>query len=189
MSNTGSDPMLANVEFIGNAATGGGGILNLDDSFPVLVNVTFIGNEANQFGGGILNSGDSSPTLINVTINGNTAAFGGGLLNIDSDSSILLINTIVWGNTAANDGNEIWNDFDSSIELQYSLYKDDPGDIVEGGEFIVDANSLTEDPLFVNAPNGNLYVQAGSPAINAGDPGTYLASPRAKSNVCPRTKS
>lgn len=174
MYNTNSDPLLANVEFIGNGAIGGGGMFNSSTSFPALINVTFIGNEANQFGGGILNSGDSSLMLINVSINGNTAAFGGGLLNTDSGSVVLLDNSIVWGNTAANDGNEIWNDFDSAVGLRYTLYKDDPGDIVEGGEFIVDANSLTEDPLFVDAPNGNLYLQADSPAINAGDPGTDL---------------
>jgi len=174
MYNTNSDPLLVNVEFIGNGATGGGGMFNSSTSFPALINVTFIGNEANQFGGGILNSGDSSIMLINVSINGNTAAFGGGLLNIDSGSAVLLVNSIIWGNTAASDGNEIWNDFDSSVGLLYSLYKDDPGDVVEGGEFIVDANSLTEDPLFVDAPNGNLYLQPTSPAINAGDPGTDL---------------
>lgn len=175
ISNTGnSSPILTNVAFTANTATGGGGIINLDGSFPRLINATFIGNEATQFGGGILNSGDSSLALTNVSMNGNTAAFGGGLFNIDSDSAVLLDNSIIWGNTATNDGNEIWNDFDSTVGLLYSLYKDDPGDIVEGGEFTVVGNSLTEDPLFVDAPNGNLYLQAGSPAINGGDPGTDL---------------
>jgi hypothetical protein len=174
MYNTNSDPLLTNVKFIGNGAIGGGGMFNSSTSFPALINVTFIGNEVTQFGGGILNSGDSSLTLINVSINGNTAAFGGGLFNTDSASVVLLDNSIVWGNTAASEGNEIWNDFDSGVGLAYSLYKDDPGDIVEGGEFIVAGNSLTEDPLFVDAPDGVLYLHANSPAINAGDPDTNL---------------
>jgi len=203
MYNTSSSPTLTNVAFIGNEATGGGGLANINNSSPELANVTFSGNTAGSFGGGMYNqhnssptlvsvtfngneSGengggmdngfDSSPTLTNVTFNGNTAGdLGGGLINF-SNSSPTLTNTIVWGNTAGEGGNELYNfNNNSSTELHYSLYKNEVGDIVEGGGFDVDANSITEDPLFVNAANGDLRLQAGSPAINAGDPATELS--------------
>ena len=132
------------VEFIGNEASGGGGMFNIENSSPALVNATFSGNMANVVGGGMLNLVNSSPTVIN---------------------------SIIWDNTAVatNGGNEIFNEDDSSTRLRYSLYQDEPGDVVEGGGFDVDGHSLTSDPLFVNAANGDLHLQDNSPAIDAGD--------------------
>jgi len=96
------------VEFIGNEASGGGGMFNIENSSPTLINATVSGNMANVVGGGMLNLVNSSPTVIN---------------------------TIIWGNmaVATNGGNEIFNEDDSSTNLRYSLYQDEPGDIVEGG--------------------------------------------------------
>ena len=170
MYNTSSSPTLTGVTFNGNTAGNGGGMANFTASAPVLTNVEFIGNEASG-GGGMFSIENSSPALINATFSGNIAnVVGGGMLNL-VNSSPTVINTIIWNNTAAatNGGNEIFNEDDSSTNLRYSLYQDEPGDIVEGGGFDVDGHSLTSDPLFANAANGDLHLQEDSPAIDAGD--------------------
>lgn len=169
--NVDSGPLLTNVVFSGNAAGFGGGMYNLNSSngFPELANVTFSENVANSFGGGGMNNWNSSAILTNVTFGENTSTQDGGGISNGSGSSVTLVNTIVWGNTADGDGNEITNDGSSSIELFYSLYGNGEGDIAEGGGFTAE-NSLTNDPLFVDAESGNLRLAVGSPAIDAGDP-------------------
>ncbi len=172
--NNASGSTLQNVTFVGNRAGNGGGIYNVNSSSPMLTNALFHDNEAIG-GGGILNLDNSSPQLTNVTLHGNRAmAVGGGLLNLD-ESAVTLFNTIIWGNVADSGGNEIYNDFDASSRLHYTLYRDDAGDIVEGGGFDTGQNSLVADPLFADPVGGDLHLQMGSPARNAGDPQTDLS--------------
>lgn len=170
-SRSGSSPVLTNVVFEGNRVSrSGGGLNNGDGSSPVVTNVVFRDNEAGQSGGGIYNTDDGSLTLTNVTLGGNTAGRGGGLANF---SPVVLLNTILWGNTSP-DGNEIFNGTGGSISLRYSLYGNGPDDIVEGNSFEAE-NSMTDDPLFVDAENGNLRLKESSPAIDTGDPDTDLS--------------
>ncbi len=110
-----SNPVLTDVTFSGNTATGGaGGGMNNQTastsnpaSVPVLTNVTFTNNTAN--GGGGLYNGNSNPLLTNVTIVGNTANIrGGGILN--EGASPVLKNVTISGNTApAGNGGAIRN--------------------------------------------------------------------------------
>lgn len=171
--NLNSSPTLTNVTFEGNiAARFGGGMGNRDNSSPTLVSVIFHGNEA-EFGGA-LSLFDSFPILINVTLSQNRAAHQGAALYNASGSSPLFINSIIWGNTAGINNNETANPTGSHIRVRYSLYKNAPGD--NGGpDFDVDAHSLTGDPLFGDAANGDLRLQEGSPAIDAGYPDTDLS--------------
>jgi predicted outer membrane repeat protein len=99
-------PVLFNVTFNGNIATGGagGGMNNqvLDEatdeySIPLLTNVSFSGNTAN--GGGGLFSNNSNPVLTNVTFSGNTANIRGGAILLEGASPILQSVTFS-GNTA-----------------------------------------------------------------------------------------
>jgi hypothetical protein len=169
--NSSSSPLLVNVTFNKNIAFSGGGLFNLNGS-PQLVNSLFSLNSA-HFGGGIMNSDSSSPELMNVSISGNSAdSIGGGIYNLTS--SPILTNSIVWGNSAGGNGNEIYNDEESTITLNYSLFGNANGDTVKGGGFDVE-NSISDDPLFIDAVIGDLHLQVNSPAIDAGDPETDLS--------------
>jgi len=165
-----SSPTLTNVTFSGNSAGwSGGGIYNYSSS-PTLTNVAFSGNSAGWSGGGIYNS-SSSPTLANVTFSGNLAVhYGGGIYNYSSSPT--LTNSILWGDTAQT-GAEIHDGTGSTSSVTYS--------IVQGGW--AGASNKNADPLFMRPPSpgsdevwgtadddyGDLRLQAGSPAIDAGN--------------------
>jgi uncharacterized repeat protein (TIGR01451 family) len=177
-------PTLANVTFSGNRARYGGGMFNYGEdgaSSPSLTNVTFNGNGAYYSGGGMVNdgsgSGESSPVLTNVTFSGNQADGynGGGMLN--QDSSPTLTNVILWGNTAGGEGNQLGN-FGATVVLSYTLIQSGTGHIYNHGSTVTYGDGiLTSDPQFVApitataAPTttGDYRLQAGSPAIDAGD--------------------
>jgi predicted outer membrane repeat protein len=168
-----STPVIRNTVFERNYANYGGGIFN-NSSSPSLIGIKFIGNTAHLRGGGMENSNSTDALLTNVSFSGNTAQIsGGGISNVEN-GAVSLFNSIVWGNTAGEIGNEIFNDTGGSIKLHYSLYSNGEGDIVEGGGWSQDTHSLTLDPLFVDAENGDLRLRAGSPAIETGDPNTEI---------------
>ena len=174
MYNDNSSPTLTNVTFSGNATIGdlgehGGGMYN-DNSSPTLDNVIFSGNAADDFGGGMFNW-DSGPILTNVSFSGNVANNGGGMYNRESSPAIR--NSILWGNQDSN-GTGVdaqIDNYDSTPVISYTLVQD-----YSAWGIDYDGN-LDADPLFVtpvdpnHAPTteGNLRLQQGSPAIDAGD--------------------
>ncbi|RCK72025.1 MAG: Fibronectin type III domain protein [Anaerolineae bacterium] len=163
-----SSPTLTNVTFSGNSASSyGGGMDNNFASSPTLTNVTFSGNSASNFGGGMVNAVSSAPMLTNVTFSGNSASnYGGGMYNANN-SSPTLTNVIVWGNTATN-GAGIYNANSTPI----ISYSDIQGCIVSGSWTSAcgtdGGGNLDADPRFVDAANGNLRLDFGSPAIESG---------------------
>lgn len=193
MFNVYSNPTLTNVSFEGNDALDGGGISNALSS-PSLVNVSFVGNIARHpyktgdGRGGALYCVSSSPTLINGTLVGNTAERFGGSMSFSSCSPTL-INVILYGNTAPS-GPEIFN-INSTPDIGNSLIQGSGGsgpawDPTVGADL---GNNLDDDPLFSRLPDpgadgiwgtpdddyGDLRLQAGSPAIDAGDIGALPA--------------
>lgn len=194
-----ASPELTNVTFRANTALFGGGMFNFENASPTLTNVIFTGNTANRLGGGMFVENSSltlknvlffgnesldgagglvcsvncTTSLMNVTIRSNNAENGnGGGLMVEEDSELILRNTIVWGNFADNFGDEIYTDDSSETRLFYSLYNDGSSLDIGGQGTFTTENSLTVDPLFVDLNEGNLRLQAGSPAIDAGDPDT-----------------
>ena len=184
-----SSPRLSNLNITGNAASDGGGIYNYTDSSPTLTNVSISGNMAGNYGGGMCNY-YSSPILTNVSINGNTAAiYGGGMYNNGSyASNIVLTNVSIIGNIAYNNGSGMyntggWESPPSKIRnsiiwgngmASYNVFNGNyftityDHSLVEG---VTEKGVILagQNPMFVDAANGNLRLQASSPCIDAGD--------------------
>lgn len=171
-----SSPRLVNVTFFANTSTGyGGGVYN-SGKHPFRGDFTFAGavfalNTASLGGGGMYNGG-ASPTVVNSTFwkNGVTnASFGGGISN-DFDSSPAITNTILWANNATGSGKEIHNGGGSNPRISFSLIKDSGGS-GSGWSSALGAdggNNIASDPKFESL-SGNMRLQSGSPAIDAGD--------------------
>ena len=154
-----SSPTLTNVTFIDNSARySGGGMYNKYYSFPILTNVVFSGNWLHYGYGGAMFNDESSVTLTNVTMSENVGKQWGGA--IYNDRSVLtLTNGVLWGNVASESGSEqIYNSRGGTATVTYSL--------VEGGWTGV--GNVDADPLFVDSATGNVRLQPGSPAIDAG---------------------
>ncbi len=181
---TSSNPMIKKCAFIGNKAIvdSGGGMYNRSSSSPTLTNCIFSGNIADVDGGGMYNSDLSSPTLTNCTFNGNIASSGngGGMVNYDQ-SFPTFTNSILWGDLPDEIFNDIGNPTFSYCDIQGS-----------GGSAAWDTllgtdggGNIDADPLFIN-PLGadgmagtiddDLRLMLGSPCIDAGDYGAYLAT-------------
>ena len=133
---------------------------------PTVTDCIFWGNLAFLFGGGMYND-ESSPAVTNCTFANNRARYGGGIANTSGTPTVK--NCIVWGNLADSDGDGMFNDTSIPI-VSYSDVQDLPNATPDG-----DAN-FAADPLFVDAPNGNLRLELGSPCQNAGD-NAVVASP------------
>jgi hypothetical protein len=168
---------VTNCTFSGNTASLGGGMINVDGR-PTVTNCAFSGNAATDAGGGMYNSGDS-PNVANCAFSGNKASYGGGMFNVDGCPTVT--NCIFWG-----DSPDQVVDFERSTttfrfsDVQGGL----PVGAVDGG------GNVDLDPVFVREANpgpdgnwdgvdddyGDLRLQAGSPCIDAGDPG-FVAQP------------
>jgi hypothetical protein len=172
MLNNKSSPTLINVTFSGNSAGDGGGMLNFDSN-PTLTNVTFSGNSADS-GGGMFND-SSSPRLTNVTFSGNSANYYGGGMYNEYGSNPTLSNVIMWGNSASSNP-EIFNS-SANPSISYSDIQGCGGSGSWNPACGTDVGkNIDADPLFVNASGGNLRLQPGSPAIDAGKNSTVPAS-------------
>ncbi len=174
-----SHPKMRQVSFSGNrAAVHGGGMLNSASS-PEMSQVSFSGNRA-SLGGGMFNQTNSNPKMSQVSFSGNSAAnSGGGMFNTGSQPHI--VNSIFWGNAASgliNAPAQIHNSGGSSPAISYTLIQSSGGSSAWESSLGDDGgNNLDADPLFrepidpADAPTsaGNLRLEPGSPAIDAGD--------------------
>lgn len=168
-------PTIRGCVFSGNAAALGGAI-NCEGSSPIIVNCLFYDNSA-TLGGAIYCCDYSSPTVTNCTFNGNGANDYGGAVACYSNSSPTLNNCVLWSDSAGSGGNEI-HIYDDPSNPSYATLNyccvDSTGYGGKTGN-ITENNCIHQDPQFVDAANGDLHLQSGSPCIDAGDNG-YVPS-------------
>jgi hypothetical protein len=142
--------------FAGNASSSSGGAISTRNSSPEFINCAFIGNRS-SFNGGAMSNDDAPAKVTNCSFSGNEALnFGGAIFN--GSSGAVVTNCIIWGNSSGI------NNAASTPVVNYS--------IIQGG--YAGTGNLNVDPLFITQPPvglgtaGNLALQTGSPAINAG---------------------
>jgi hypothetical protein len=155
-----SNAVVTGCMFIGNAAGAGGGMENHDGKVkptgvPIITNCTFIGNISST-GGGMRNN-DVSAIVTNCTFVGNT---GSGMNNRKNNPTVT--NCIFWSNTGGS--------FDGPGNPTVTFSD------VEGG--FPDPSNIDVNPSFVQLGHwdssgtwieGDYYLLAGSPCIDAGD--------------------
>lgn len=137
--------MLNNCTLTGNSAYQGGGV-----SDSALNNCTLTGNSATYEGGGAYRG-----TLKNCTLTGNSAQDRGGGVWADRWSRVWLYNCIVYFNSAPLEPN-----YGVFTAMDYCCTVPMPTNGV---------GNLTNTPLFVDYPGGNLRLQSNSPCINTGN--------------------
>jgi len=167
IDNYAASPLVKDCIFTGNVAYEGGAMSNSSAS-AVVTNGTFAGNMANgtarftdealASGGAIYSDNGSTLMVTGGTFTGNSAEFSGGALH-SVTSLINVLNTIFWGDRVGTSVSEVVHAGSGSSTVNYG--------IVEGG-YAGGTGIITSDPMFVDAPNGNFSLQAGSPAIDAG---------------------
>ncbi|UCF04138.1 MAG: hypothetical protein JSV33_09295 [bacterium] len=167
-SETGSAPTLLNVIFSENSVSFNGGGVYTDGSTLVLTNGVFINNTGDKDGGGLYVYSSSNVALTNVTLTGNVAVRYGGGMKIDGSSTAVIDNSIFWGNSASvMGGPEVSG---NTSTFSYSLVAGSGGSAKWNSALGIDGgNNIDADPLFLDAPDGNVRLLPGSPAINAGD--------------------
>lgn len=152
-------------------STKGGAIYNTSGTM-IVTNTTISGNSATGAGGGIYSAGGTL-TLNNVTLTNNSSTGGsgdGGGIYVGA-GAVTIHNTIITGNNASSINDDCFGSFTSG----YNLVEDSDGcsgSLVGTDQSVGTANAL----LGTLQNNGGLTsthaLQAGSTAIDAGDPGT-----------------
>jgi|GEM_PF-2290113 len=174
MYNYSGRPLVANCTFRGNASVyDGGGIYSRHDSTADVISCSFSGNTASR-GGGMFNA-NTSLTITGCTFTRNTAiSLGGGMYNVARTP--VVTNCVFWGDNP----NEVDTVPTSAPSIRFSDVQGGlPVGAVDGG------GNIDMDPMFLRPPDpgpdgtwdgvdddyGDLRLQAGSPCIDAGDPG------------------
>jgi len=183
-------------------SSSGGGIYN-DGSLVITYSAIFNNSAPAYFGGGIYNTNKSNLALNNTTVSNNSATTGGGIAN---DGNLTLNNTTVSSNSASSFGGGIYTSggnlsLKNSIVAGNiaSSGSDCHGSITSNGHNLIGKNSFpycnfistTNDKVGTSdhpinprlAPlqdnGGSTFTHAliaGSPAIDAGNPITCLAT-------------
>ncbi len=153
---------VTNSAFSGNFVThDGGGILNYSGGTLTVINSTFSGNDANS-GSGISNLGTLEVT--NSTFSHNHASSNGGIYN---NGGALTVTNSTFSDNSATNGGGIYNWNGGTLIVTNSTFSGNNADNSGGG--IRNSSTLTGSPAYYP-------LNAGSPAIDAGDNGACPAT-------------
>jgi predicted outer membrane repeat protein len=146
----GDNLTITNSNFFNNSGgDSGGGVYGRN---LTITNSTFVHNVADQ-GGGVYGH---NLTITNSNFTGNDGDYGGGGIHASNST---ITNSILWGNSADGEGPQIY-DRGSFSTVTYC-------DIDQDGYAGVDGN-IREDPMFVDADNGDFHIMADSSCRDAG---------------------
>ena len=159
----GTPARMEECEFYENSASAGGAAY-CDYASPTFDRCVFSGNWCTA-GGGAVHCQGSSAEIIGCTMAGNDAATGAGIHCRNSSHPTVENGILAFGLT----GEAIWCDAGSSAELICSdVYGNAGGDwvgCIAGQEGTM--GNFSSDPLFCDAPNGDLTLSADSPCLDA----------------------
>ena len=133
-----------------NTGTNGVAITNVNSNVGYF-NCIITGNSSFGAGGAIWNEG-ASPGFINCSVANNSGAGTGFIVTNSGTASPIFFNTIVRGTSPAMTG--------GTPMVAFSL--------IQAESVWPGTGNIGGDPLFVNEAAGNLHLQQGSPAVNAG---------------------
>ncbi len=183
-SNGTASPTFTNCSFENSNANDsrGGAVYNdgysIGTSNPSFVNCSFVNSTAGLFGGAVHNigaNGVSNPSFTNCSFTNSHAGTRGGAVYNDGQNGLCspsFSNCIFWENTAGSSGPIFYN-LVANVNIAHSLVEDvdcttfstnSNGNVTCNGDMVYD-----QDPLFVDAVNGDLHLQPCSPAIDAGN--------------------
>lgn len=174
---SGASPIIRNNTISGNSVWNSGGGINLQaGGAPVVVQNIIVGNSTNAGGSGagisIQGPSSSAYVVVNNTIAGNTARDGSSGIYANVLSPVVISNNIV---VVASGQTAIVCDPSRSTFPAFSH-----NDAVVTGStalawssncaaFASSNGNISVDPQFVNTAGNDYHLQAGSPAIDAGD--------------------
>ena len=162
----GGETTLGSNDLRGNQATADGGAYYHAGGSAVLQNNIVRDNQATD-GGGVYN-GISDLTVRHNMLYANVATnYGGGFYTTNGDPS--LVSNIFLENEASV-GHAIY----SAVPYTPDYNDAYPSANAYGGGVSAGSNSLSVDPLLVDAPGGDFHLQDDSPVMDAGDPAMTL---------------
>jgi CSLREA domain-containing protein len=193
----GGTATLTNCTLSGNSAPddhGGGGVYS--DGALTLSGCTLNGNSGVD-GGGVYNDVSGTAMLTNCTLSANSASddVGGG--GVYSDGTVALTNCTLNGNSApTSNGGGLYNDSDGTLTVTNTIVANSPsggncagfGGVTDGGHNLDSdgtcgvgpaTNPMLDPAGLANngGPTQTIALQAGSPAVNAGDESVCSAPP------------
>jgi len=186
---TGKITLINNTFSNNSGGVGAGACIGSTAGTTILINNIFTKNVASfewdSYGGGVHAETGSGKIIFTNNIFNNNSANNGGGINImlsDDQAKANIYNNIFWNN-AADSGEDIYINSDKNrngIGSIINLYNNnlsgnanfDTGQsedlfITETDNYSHDGN-IQQDPLFVDAENGDLHLESTSPCIDAG---------------------
>ena len=147
-----------------------------------------VGGKKGPYGGGGVDGATGTafgfivlPATLVPDLTGNSVASVTGQvesagLHVTQGSSATLSNTIFSNITGGPCISNHPDNDPADVTLSYSIFHGCEGGAMVNGTETPDTCIHDQDPLFMDAEDGNLHLQPGSPAIDAGDPASDYAN-------------
>ncbi|WP_193214306.1 right-handed parallel beta-helix repeat-containing protein [Luteolibacter marinus] len=164
---------IANCSILGNRSSEAGGGVHLRNAPASFTNCSFQGNLGSR-GGAVFVSHGFPPNFTNCSFQGNRGQVLSGGVGCPNDSQLTFTNCILWNNALGTSTSDPASSVSGSFTFSHCLVQN----LHPAGTGNLDGTLPGNDPLFVSevdplsAPHdsgGDLRLQPGSPAIDAGD--------------------